>query len=125
MPEAITNGSNGTANAKKKILINAFDMSTVGHLSPGQWKNPKDKSATKRKLKYWIDLAKLLERGGINALFLADTYGGYDTYEDSLDNCIRRAAQWPMTDPTIVCLNNISYLQVLTMTANFSNGSCD
>jgi alkanesulfonate monooxygenase SsuD/methylene tetrahydromethanopterin reductase-like flavin-dependent oxidoreductase (luciferase family) len=78
-------------------------MSTVGHLSPGQWKNPKDKSATKRKLDYWIDLAKLLERGGINALFLADTYGGYDTYEGSLDNCIRRAAQWPMTDPTIVC----------------------
>lgn len=52
---------------------------------------------------YWIELAKLLERGGINALFLADTYGGYDTYEGSLDNCIRRAAQWPVTDPTIVC----------------------
>ena len=52
-----------------------------------------DKSATKRDLQYWIDLAKLLERGGINALFLADTYGGYDTYEGSLDNCIRRAAQ--------------------------------
>lgn len=64
--------------------------------------NPKDKSATKRKLEYWIELAKILERGDINALFLADTYGGYDTYEDSLDNCIRRAAQWPMTDPTIV-----------------------
>ncbi|KAF2677873.1 Nitrilotriacetate monooxygenase component A/pristinamycin IIA synthase subunit A [Lentithecium fluviatile CBS 122367] len=84
-----TNGtSNGAAVPKKKILINAFDMST-------------DRSATKRKLDYWIDLAKLLERGGINALFLADTYGGYDTYEGSLDNCIRRAAQWPMTDPTI------------------------
>lgn len=70
-----------------------------------QWlieeQNPKDKSATKRKLDYWIDLAKTLERGGINALFLADTYGGYDTYNDSLDDCIRRAAQWPMTDPTI------------------------
>lgn len=24
--------------AQKKILLNAFDMSTVGHLSPGQWK---------------------------------------------------------------------------------------
>ena len=23
---------------KKEILLNAFDMSTVGHLSPGQWK---------------------------------------------------------------------------------------
>ena len=38
--------------------------------------NPKDKSDGKRNLEYWIDLAKLLERGGINALFLADTYGG-------------------------------------------------
>ncbi|KAB8216599.1 luciferase-like domain-containing protein [Aspergillus novoparasiticus] len=91
--------ANGTP--KKHILLNAFDMSTVGHLSPGQWKNPADKSATKRSLTYWIELAKLLERGGINALFLADTYGGYDTYEGSLDECIRRAAQWPVTDPTI------------------------
>ncbi|GKT40271.1 dimethyl-sulfide monooxygenase [Colletotrichum spaethianum] len=102
------NGDSGVSSrVKKQILLNAFDMSTVGHLSPGQWKlsvfqNPADKSATKRDLNYWIDLAKLLERGGINALFLADTYGGYDTYEGSLDNCIRRAAQWPMTDPTIV-----------------------
>lgn len=37
-------GANGNANgdgapkAKKQILLNAFDMSTVGHLSPGQWK---------------------------------------------------------------------------------------
>jgi hypothetical protein len=108
MTDSTARGPNGSTNGasapKKKVLLNAFDMSTVGHLSPGQWKNPKDRSATKRKLDYWIDLAKLLERGGINALFLADTYGGYDTYEGSLDNCIRRAAQWPMTDPTIVRL---------------------
>ncbi|KAI1398694.1 nitrilotriacetate monooxygenase component A [Hypoxylon fuscum] len=90
-----------SSEGKKPILLNAFDMSTVGHLSPGQWKNPVDKSATKRGLDYWIELAKLLDRGGFNALFLADTYGGYDTYEGSLDNCIRRAAQWPITDPTI------------------------
>ncbi|RMD44889.1 hypothetical protein DV735_g358, partial [Chaetothyriales sp. CBS 134920] len=90
-----------TGPPKKYILLNAFDMSTIGHLSPGQWKDPKDKSDTKTDIEYWIELAKLLERGGINALFLADTYGGYDTYENSLDDCIRRAAQWPMTDPTI------------------------
>ncbi|EFX01678.1 xenobiotic compound family monooxygenase [Grosmannia clavigera kw1407] len=94
-------GPHDLGNGKHQILLNAFDMSTIGHLSPGQWKNPKDKSATKRKLDYWIELAKTLERGGINALFLADSYGGYDTYEDSLDNCIRRAAQWPITDPSI------------------------
>lgn len=34
------NDQNGLAdgNGKKHILLNAFDMSTVGHLSPGQWK---------------------------------------------------------------------------------------
>ncbi|KAH7324728.1 luciferase-like domain-containing protein [Stachybotrys elegans] len=111
------NISSGTSNGtKKQILINAFDMSTVGHLSPGQWKNPVDKSATKRHLQYWIDLAKLLERGGINALFLADTYGGYDTYEGSLDNCIRRAAQWPVTDPTIP----ISAMAAVTTNLSFA-----
>lgn len=132
------NGTNGTSASsaldgaavpKKRILLNAFDMSTVGHLSPGQWKNPKDRSATKRKLEYWIELAKLLERGGINALFLADTYGGYDTYEGSLDNCIRRAAQWPMTDPTIVsALPNLDWMYERAANdnaAHLRNGSSD
>lgn len=37
---AHTNGTthvNGT-RPEKPILLNAFDMSTIGHLSPGQWK---------------------------------------------------------------------------------------
>lgn len=42
MTESTATGTNGTTNdnaaPKKKILLNAFDMSTVGHLSPGQWK---------------------------------------------------------------------------------------
>ena len=33
-----TNGHHDLGNNKKHILLNAFDMSTVGHLSPGQWK---------------------------------------------------------------------------------------
>ncbi|KAK0612127.1 xenobiotic compound monooxygenase, DszA family [Immersiella caudata] len=122
---AETNGADGTNGVnrehdlgfgRKHILINAFDMSTVGHLSPGHWKNPKDKSATKRKLEYWIELARLLERGGVNALFLADTYGGYDTYEGKLDDCIRRAAQWPITDPTIP----ISAMAAITKNLTFA-----
>lgn len=32
------NGLNGLGSGKKQILLNAFDMSTIGHLSPGQWK---------------------------------------------------------------------------------------
>ena len=30
--------SQSEGESKKQILLNAFDMSTVGHLSPGQWK---------------------------------------------------------------------------------------
>lgn len=26
------------AKPKKQLILNAFDMYTVGHLSPGQWK---------------------------------------------------------------------------------------
>ncbi|KAH7629425.1 luciferase-like domain-containing protein [Sordaria sp. MPI-SDFR-AT-0083] len=93
-----------TEKKQKQILLNAFDMFTPGHLSPGQWRNSSssDLSTTKfDSLDYWINLAKLLERGGINALFLADTYGGYDTYEGSLDECVRRGAQWPVGDPVV------------------------
>lgn len=33
-----TNIGDAKNGAKKQIILNAFDMSTVGHLSPGQWK---------------------------------------------------------------------------------------
>lgn len=39
MGDSAATSQNGSAGAgKKHILLNAFDMSTVGHLSPGQWK---------------------------------------------------------------------------------------
>lgn len=89
---------------KRRIYLNGFDMFTVGHLSFGQWRNPCDRSATKRRdLSYWTDLAKILEKGDFNALFLADTFGLYDTYKGTAEPAIRNAAQYPMGDPAIVC----------------------
>lgn len=67
------------------------------------WQNPTDKSGSKRKLTYWVELAKLLEKGGISGLFLADTNGGFDIYGGSVEESIRKAVQWPVTDPAIVC----------------------
>ena len=96
-----------------------YISSTINEKHSYSLQNPKDKSATKRDLNYWIELAKLLERGGVNALFLADTYGGYDTYEGSLDNCIRRAAQWPVTDPTIVSETHPLLRLALTQSSQF------
>ncbi|KAL2839125.1 luciferase-like domain-containing protein [Aspergillus pseudoustus] len=86
----------------KRILLNGFDMFTVGHLSFGQWRHSTDRAATKRRdLKYWTDLAQILERGDFNALFLADSFGVHDTYRCSGDTAIREATQFPMGDPSI------------------------
>jgi hypothetical protein len=98
--------ANGLTNAshkpKRRIFFNAFDMFTVGHMSFGQWRNPKDKSATKRRdLSYWTNLARILERGDFNAIFLADTFGWNDVYTGSAEPCVRTGAQFPMGDPAV------------------------
>lgn len=87
----------------RRIFINAFDMFTPSHLSFGQWKRPEDQSRNKRRdLSYWTNLAKLLERGGVTALFLADTYGLHDIYKGGRETAVRTATQYPMGDPAAV-----------------------
>lgn len=85
----------------KRIHFNAFDMSCIMHQSPGLWAHPEDRSVDYKKLGYWTDLAKLLERGKFDGLFIADVLGIYDTYQGSGDASIRRAMQIPVHDPTI------------------------
>jgi hypothetical protein len=53
-------------------------------------------------LDYWVELAKLLERGKFNALFLADNFGSHDVYKDSHAPAIKAGAQWPLYDPFMV-----------------------
>src|ERR1700686_5035676 len=69
----------------KQIRLNAFDMNCVGHQSPGLWTHPRDRADRYNTLEYWVELAKLLERGKFDALFLADVLGVYDVYRGSAD----------------------------------------
>ncbi len=84
-----------------ELLINAFDMNCPVHLSPGLWTHPRDRSAHKD-LTYWTDLAKILERGKIDALFIADVLGVYDVYAGNGDAAIRHATQVPLNDPALL-----------------------
>ena len=70
---------------KKQIRLNAFAMNCVAHQSPGLWTHPRDRTAEYNRLPYWIDLAKTLERGRFDGLFLADVLGVYDVYGTSPD----------------------------------------
>lgn len=83
----------------RRIYLNAFDMCCVGHQASGLWAHPSDTGATYKDLEYWTGLARLLEDGGFDALFLADVVGIYDVYQGSRDAALRAAAQVPVNDP--------------------------
>jgi FMN-dependent oxidoreductase (nitrilotriacetate monooxygenase family) len=86
----------------REIRLNAFTMNCVGHQSPGLWTHPRDRSAEYTSLHYWADLARILERGLFDGVFLADVLGVYDVYGGNGDAAIRRATQIPANDPLMV-----------------------
>ncbi|KAK1841703.1 pantothenate [Colletotrichum chrysophilum] len=95
---------------KRRIILNAFDMFTPSHLCFGQWRRPDDTASDKfSDLSYWTSLAQTLERGDINALILADTYGQHDIYKGSAEPTIRTCCQYPMGDPAVVGLSYVEH----------------
>jgi len=86
----------------KEIRLNAFEMNCVGHQSPGLWAHPRDRSANYTDLEYWTGLAKTLERGKFDGIFLADVLGIYDVYGGSPDAALRHAVQVPVNDPVLL-----------------------
>jgi alkanesulfonate monooxygenase SsuD/methylene tetrahydromethanopterin reductase-like flavin-dependent oxidoreductase (luciferase family) len=83
----------------REIRINAFEMNCLGHLSGGLWA---DVSAGYKTLDYWVDLAKTLESGFIDAIFLADVLGHYDVYRAGPEAALRYATQVPNNDPLLI-----------------------
>lgn len=83
----------------KEIHFNAFEMNCVGHQSPGMWTHPRDRSWQYKDLEYWTDLAKILERGIFDAIFIADVIGYYDVYHGSNHHALRQGVQIPVNDP--------------------------
>ncbi len=86
----------------RQIRFNAFDMACIGHIQHGMWAHPRDRSTDYRSLDYWVGLARLLERGLFDGLFLADVLGIYDVYGQSPDASLRNAVQVPLIDPMLV-----------------------
>lgn len=84
------------------IRLNAFAMNCVGHQSPGLWTHPRDRSSDYNRLPYWLHLARTLERGRFDGLFLADVLGIYDVYGGTADAALRNAAQVPVNDPLLL-----------------------
>ena len=54
------------------------------------------------RLSYWTDLARTLERGLFDGLFIADIVGVYDVYQAGIDLTLRESIQLPVNDPVVL-----------------------
>ncbi len=86
----------------RQILVNAFDMNTPTHLVAGTWRHPDSQAWRYKDLRYWTDLAKTLERGLFDGLFIADVLGVYDVYGGTPGAALRGGVQVPVNDPMML-----------------------
>ena len=83
----------------KRIILNAFDMTCVSHQAAGTWRHPSNRAWNYNDIDYWTDMARELERGFFDCLFIADVVGVYDVYRGSAESALKDAAQVPVNDP--------------------------
>ncbi len=77
-------------------------MNCVSHIQHGLWGRPDTRQLDYTSLDAWVELARLLERGRFDALFLADVIGVYDAYRGGPETSIREAMQIPVNDPSLL-----------------------
>jgi FMN-dependent oxidoreductase (nitrilotriacetate monooxygenase family) len=92
----------GDGEHHRRLLLNAFSMNCVSHIQQGLWVRDDTRQLEYTSLQPWLELAKLLEKGRFDALFLADVIGLYDTYRGGPDTSIREAMQVPANDPMLL-----------------------
>ncbi len=83
------------------FVLAGFTMSTVSHGNFGLWRHPEDQTSRYTDLRYWVELAQLLDNGGFDALFIADAVGQLDVFGGNANAALSRAVQTPVTDPLL------------------------
>lgn len=86
----------------KQMILNAFETNAPGFMPPGQWTNPEDESFNYLTLEHWAKLARLLERGKFDGIFLADVLGILDVYGGNADTTLKAGAWTPSNDPMML-----------------------
>lgn len=87
---------------KKQLILNAFNENCVGHINHGLWTHPRDRTTEYNTLEYWTGMARTLERGMFDGIFIADILGVYDVYQGNIDLTLRESVQLPVNDPMLL-----------------------
>jgi long-chain alkane monooxygenase len=86
----------------KQLFVNLFEMACVSHITHGLWPLPGNNRERFADLDYWLELARLLEHGGFDGIFLADVIGAYDVFRGGPETALREGLQSPNLDPLLL-----------------------
>ena len=90
-----------TGNSAKKAHLLGFIQHGVNSHAVGMWRHPRDKvNWDFARPEYWQHMAKTMERGLFDAMFIADELAPYSTFSDSSDETVRWAVQCPTHEPS-------------------------
>jgi long-chain alkane monooxygenase len=87
---------------RQPLIFSAFNEFVLSHHDHGAWRHPASRQTELNSVDYWVDLAKLLERGGFDVLFFADVLAPYDVYGGNPDAAIASGMQTPVNDPAVL-----------------------
>jgi FMN-dependent oxidoreductase (nitrilotriacetate monooxygenase family) len=108
----------------KKIILGAFEINQVNLTSQGLWAHPEQNTYRYKELSYWVELARTLEEGFFDFLFLADSYGYPLLGGKTPDVTFEQAVEIPKNDPMLL----IPALAAATSSLNFivtTSTSCE
>lgn len=100
----ISNGKSArTRNSPKKAHLLGFIQHGVNSHAVGMWRHPKDKvNWNFARPAYWQHMARTMERGFFDAMFIADELAPYSTFADSSEETVRWAVQCPTHEPSTI-----------------------
>jgi long-chain alkane monooxygenase len=88
---------------KKKAHLLGFVQHGINSHATGMWRHPKDKVGWDyARPEYWQHMARTMERGLFDAMFIADELAPYNTYNNSSDETVRWAVQCPTHEPSTI-----------------------
>lgn len=89
--------------AKKKAHLLGFVQHGVNSHATGMWRHGRDKiNWDWTRPAYWEHLARTMERGFFDAMFIADELAPYNNWKGSSDDTVRYAVQCPVHEPSTI-----------------------
>ncbi|WP_432561296.1 NtaA/DmoA family FMN-dependent monooxygenase [Kineococcus sp. SYSU DK003] len=86
----------------RPLLLAAFEINAPNLTSQGLWAHPEQTTLQYKDIDHWLDLARLLEDGGFDLLFLADSPGYPVLGGRTPDVTFEQAVEMPTNDPVVL-----------------------